>query len=214
MRRPLDPARMPGHATSGGWMRRVRLLAAMVTIGAVLLTGCGSDDGAESTDTEGAAETVPPGEESEPGTDTGSEPDDDSLDGTSGGGVDACAIVETLAVEELLGEAPAPQDDASSDLGAVCVVKAADPESRGTMRLVLETERGPENYEQQKEMLGVDSEPAGFGDQAFHTGPYLFVLKGDTLAFIQVVRDSSKGVAVEDAQLEAAMSTVLESLDA
>ena len=182
--------------------RRGLLAAVAMMTAAVLLTGCGDGD-------DDAAESDPAAE-----TSVSTVPADDagSLDDTSAGDVDACAIVDTLDVEALLGEAPAPQDDETSDLGAVCVVEPADPESRAAMRLVVETKRGPENYAQQKDLLGVDSEPAGFGDEAFHTGPYLFVLDGDTLAFIQVVRDSTKGVAVEDAQLEAAMTTVLEAL--
>jgi hypothetical protein len=194
---------------------RRRLLAAVAVAvavtAAVLLAGCGDGD-EESAKGEPASETsvstVPADEETEPAD--GANP----LDDTSAGGVDACAIVDTLDVEALLGEAPAPRADETSELGAVCVVEPADPESRAAMRLVVEAERGPENYAQQKDLLGVDSEPAGFGDEAFHTGPYLFVLKGETLAFIQVVRDGSKGVAVEDAQLEAAMTTVLEALEA
>jgi hypothetical protein len=184
-------------------------LAAVAMIAAVLLTGCGGDDDAAKDEpaSETSVSTVPADEETGPADDPG------SLDDTSAGDVDACAIVETLDVEGLLGEAPAPRDDETSELGAVCVVEPADAESRAAMRLVVETKRGPENYAQQKELLGVDSEPTGFGDEAFHTGPYLFVLKGDTLAFIQVVRDGTKGVAVEDAQLEAAMTTVLAALE-
>jgi hypothetical protein len=187
------------------------MLTATVVVGAVLLMGCGSDDGDDTSagDAPATEESVP----AEPAEDETDPPaEDESLDETSAGDVDACAIAATLDVEGLLGEAPAPQDDATSEMGAVCVVKAADTESRGSMRLVVETKKGPENYEQQKELLGVDSEPTGFGEQAFHTGPYLFVLEGDTLAFIQVLRDSSKGLAVEDAKLEEAMTLVMEAL--
>ena len=55
-------------------------------------------------------------------------------------------------------------------------------------------------------------EVEGLGDGAFHTGAYLFVLDGDRLVYMQVVQDSANGDGVEDADLEAAMRTVLDNL--
>ena len=116
-----------------------------------------------------------------------------------------------LDVETLIGEPGAPVDD-TSDLGVSCQVAPVDSASDAGLRLTVETQHGPENYAQQKELLGVDSEVGGLGDEAFHTGPYLFVLRGDTLAFLQVLQSVENGFAAEDADLEAAMAIVLAEL--
>jgi hypothetical protein len=78
--------------------------------------------------------------------------------------------------------------------------------------LTINVNSAADNFENQKELFGVDTEATGLGDSAFHSGPYLFVLDGETFFFIQVVRDSSLGVAVDDADLEAAATKVLTAL--
>lgn len=195
-------------------MQQARRLVATIAVVAVLVAGCGgSDDDAADEAADGPVATVPaesepadqPTDETEPAAETG------AGDETSAGDVDACAIVALLDVETLMGEPGAPVDD-TSDLGASCQVEPADAESRAGLRLTVETQRGPENFAQQKELLGVDTEVTGLGDEAFHTGPYLFVLQGDTLAFIQVLQSAENGMAAEDADLEAAMATVLAEL--
>lgn len=193
--------------------RAVGVLAAVLVLAG---TACGSDgsDAADDAGTEAPTATVPPDEpapEQEP--EAPEEPDDGAGEGegTSAGDVDACAIVELLDIETLLGEPGTVVDD-TSDLGASCQVDPVDEASRAGMRLTVEVERGPENYAQQKELLGVDTEVEGLGDEAFHTGPYLFALEGDTLAFLQVLQSMEDGIAADDAALEAAMATVLAEL--
>ncbi|HEX5945901.1 MAG TPA: hypothetical protein VFY82_06465 [Acidimicrobiales bacterium] len=185
-------------------MQTLRRVAATVAVGAIVMAGCGGsdDDAADDAGTADAVTTVPPSEPAEE-ADAGEE--------TSAGDVDACAIVALLDVETLMGEPGAPIDD-TSDLGASCQVAPVNEESDAGLRLTVETQHGPENYAQQKELLGVDTEVSGLGDEAFHTGPYLFVLRGDTLAFLQVLQSVENGFAAEDADLEAAMAIVLAEL--
>jgi hypothetical protein len=79
---------------------------------------------------------------------------------------------------------------------------------------VVSAGQGVEAYASQKETFGVDAEADGLGDEAFHSGPYLFVLRDDTLAFLQVLRDAGAGSpAVDDGELEATMATVLTALE-
>lgn len=188
-------------------MQTLRRVAATVAVGAIVMAGCGGSDDDEAVDV-GTSEPVTSAPESEPAEET--EAPDDAGE-TSAGDVDACAIVALLDVETLMGEPGAPVDDTSA-LGASCQVDPADAESTAGLRLTVETEHGPENYAQQKDLLGIDTEVTGLGDEAFHTGPYLFVLRGDTMAFLQVLQSAENGLAAEDADLEAAMAIVLAEL--
>lgn len=190
-------------------MQQLRRVAITIAVGAIVMSGCGGSDGddeaAGDTGASGPVTTVP-------ASDPADEVDEvDAGEETSAGDVDACAIVALLDVETLMGEPGALVDD-TSDLGASCQVEPVDGESRAGLRLTVETQRGPENYAQQKELMGVDSEVSGLGDEAFHTGPYLYVLRGDTLAFLQVLQSTENGIAADDADLEAAMVTVLAEL--
>jgi hypothetical protein len=193
-------------------MHKLRRVAATIAVGAIVMGGCGGSDG-DDTDTGDAGDA---GTSDPVATAPASEPPDevdevDAGEETSAGDVDACAIVALLDVETLMGEPGAPVDD-TSDLGASCQVEPVDGESNAGLRLTVETQRGPDNYAQQKDLMGVDSEVSGLGDEAFHTGPYLFVLRGDTLAFLQVLQSAENGMAAEDADLEAAMAIVLAEL--
>jgi len=192
-------------------MQMLRRMAAIVAVGGIVMAGCGgSDDGDDDAVDAGTADagaTVPETDpvESDPADEAG------AAEETSAGDVDACAIVALLDLETLMGEPGAPVDDTSA-LGASCQVDPADSASTAGLRLTVETQHGPENYAQQKDLLGVDTEVTGLGDEAFHTGPYLFTLRGDTMAFLQVLQSAENGLAAEDADLEAAMAIVLAEL--
>jgi hypothetical protein len=165
--------------------RRVAWVVA--AIGVALLAGaCGGSDNAESV-----SNAV-------------------SDDGTESRAVlTTCDLLEGVDSGLLLGEsAGEPHPD-----GTVCRVDPADAASRGQLGLVVETDRPDDNFETQREVFGVDTEVAGLGDAAFHSGGYLFVLDGETFFFLQVVRDASLNVGVPDGDLEAAAHTVIENLE-
>lgn len=185
--------------------------AALMAVGLLALAACGDDDdpAAEPEATVDVADltttSAPPDDETDDadGSDDGVSDvvDDAFLD-------DPCPLLEGVDLEALLGE-PAGAPEAGTQ---TCRVQPAAEDSRGNLQLVVATSRAADNYETQQETFGVDSEVAGLGDAAFHSGPYLFVLDGEVLAFVQVIRDSSLGVGVDDADLEAAMATVLDNI--
>ncbi|MGK2948538.1 MAG: hypothetical protein ACSLFP_08180 [Acidimicrobiales bacterium] len=188
-----------------------RITAALMAVGLLALVACGDDDDpVAEPDTTIDVDDL---------TTTSSPPSDDGDDGeTSDDGVsdivddafldDPCPLLEGVDLEALLGE-PAGAPEAGTQ---TCRVQPAAEGSRGNLQLVVATSRAADNYDTQQETFGVDSEVAGLGDAAFHSGPYLFVLDGEVLAFVQVIRDSSLGVGVDDADLEAAMATVLDNI--
>ena len=177
----------------------------------IALAACGSDDGDASTSTTPSVETTVARSTSTSLVPPTAAPDTTPAAGADG--IDACAILESLDPAALLGEpAGAPQGSGSAGLGFSCAIQSASEDTRGATRLTITTNSAAENFEQQKELFGVDTEVDGLGDAAFHSGPYVFVLDGETFFFIQVVRDSSLGVAIEDAELEAAADTVLDAL--
>jgi hypothetical protein len=204
----------------------------MAVVGAVLLTGCGSDDDDRADDKTDAApersttteRTAPststtaepgPGDQPEPG---GPDPDGVTdvgppIDATTGG-PNACAIAETLDLDGLLAEPPAPVDTRAGQDQSVCLVKAADPASKSTVKLVIEPGTGAESYAEAKVELGPAVEPAALGDESFHAGNHLFVLTGDTVVLIQVERRSIKVPSVEDAALEEAATIILDAIGA
>lgn len=136
-------------------------------------------------------------------------------DDTAAAALDACAILESLDPSALLGEpAGEPEGSGGDTFGSTCGIESASEDTRGATRLTISTNSAADNFENQKELFGVDTEVSGLGDTAFHSGPYLFVLDGETFFFIQVVRDFSLGVAIDDAELEAAATKVLAALEA
>jgi hypothetical protein len=187
-------------------MRTTRWMTALMAVGLLATTACGGDDGA--ADDPEATATVPVDETT---TTTAGEGDDGVSDVVDEAFLDdACPLLGGIDLAALLGE-PAGEPEASSQ---VCRVRPASADSRGNLQLVVATSRAADNYETQQETFGVDTEVDGLGDAAFHSGPYLFVLDGDVLAFMQVIRDSTLGIAVDDSDLEAAMSTVLANIAA
>jgi hypothetical protein len=199
---------------------------------ALVMAACGSDDG----DTATTAEPVPAtestveatsatteetvGETDAPPTTPEATTGEPAPESTSIGdeapdeAIDACAILESLDPAALLGEpAGEPEGSGSATFGFTCGIESASEATRGATRLTISTNSAAENFEKQKDLFGVDTEVTGLGDAAFHSGPYLFVLHGETFFFIQVVRDSSLGVAIDDAELEVAATKVLAALD-
>ena len=197
-----------------------RSLALVLALGAgvLLASGCGSDDdgdGAEGVEAEAAPTSTAAGGD---GTAPGDTPPDGTAPadgaGTAGaptGDVDACAALAGVDLEALVAEPVTPPESSVDMMGASCTVDPVGDSSAG-LRLIVTDQSPAENFENQREVLGVDSELDGLGDEAFHTGPYLFVLDGDRLVFLQVVRDAATGAGVDDAELEATMRTVLANL--
>lgn len=185
--------------------RRAAWLVAALEI--TLLAGScgGSDDDAETS-------ASPPSSDDETASSTTS-PDSAAAEGATGepsaGGSDVCALLEGVDASALLGE---PAGQPRSD-GTVCRVAPTNADSRGQFGLVVETDRPADNFETQQEVFGVDTEVAGLGDAAFHSGGYLFVLDGGTFFFLQAVRDASLGLGVPDGELEAAARTVIGNLE-
>jgi hypothetical protein len=215
-------------------MRRV---AALMMLVAAVMGGCGSDDDAEVTSDSTASsvtkESVPTTEADTTTADT-TEPVTASAaattepvmltetDATLGvttppvaaGERDPCGLLASVDLDGLLGEPAGTPVGETSDLGDTCTVEAmAAEESRGAIALSVSTGRAEDNFATQQDVLGVDAEINGLGDAAFHTGPYVVVRSGDTLFFIQVVRDAAVGFAVPDEDMEAAAQQILVNLD-
>lgn len=193
----------------------------------IVMAACGSDDGGADTTmastVAGVDPTTTPATASEtdaPQTTAVATTEQDVQAPTTEGddeapsaAIDVCAILESLDPSALLGEpAGEPEASGSDTFGFTCGIESASEETRGATRLTISTNSAADNFENQKELFGVDTEVSGIGDMAFHSGPYLFVLDGETFFFIQVVRDSSLGVAIDDAELEAAAMKVLAAL--
>lgn len=192
-----------------------RSLALALALGAGLLlaSGCGSDDDrddAESVESEDTSGTTAAGaDDTEPAD---GEADDTADDDTEAAGdVDPCDALAGVDAEALVGEPVAAPQSETDIAGDSCLVDAASGSNTG-LRLIISDNSAAENFENQRQNFGVDSEVEGLGDGAFHTGAYLFVLDGDRLVYMQVVQDSANGDGVEDADLEAAMRTVLDNL--
>jgi hypothetical protein len=204
----LDPIAAPRYPVS---LRR--LLAALSLVGALLGAGCGSSEDSADPSAPPAAEEGRSGSIASDDGDAGEGPAPETDEPAEADGtVDPCALLAGLDLEGLLATPPGDPEGEDDPLGAFCVVEAADDTSRAQARLVVVTDRAADNYETQKEVFGGDSEVSGLGDAAFHSGPYLFVLDGDTLFFLQVVRDASTGPGVDDADLEVAARQVLQDL--
>jgi hypothetical protein len=211
VREPTRRAIIPrGIHGSGGDVRLITTLVAAAFLAVGALAACGDDDGETSAETD-ATTAVPAAE----GTTTAPAGDGDDEGSSSGGGgmflEEVCPLLEGVDVDGLLGEEGGEPQPSSG----VCRIRPASEDSSGNLQLVVNTDRGGSNFDRQKELFGVDSEVDGLGDEAFRSGAYLFVRTGDTLVFMQVVRDAGLGAGgVDDARLEAAMTTVLENLDA
>jgi hypothetical protein len=193
--------------------QRSLALALVLGAGLLLASGCGSDDDGDDADgveaedtpttTAGADDTAP---------DTASDDGEgEGAEGSASGDVDACAALAGVDIEALVGEPVMPPDGSTDMMGAACNVDPVSESSAG-LRLIVSDQEPEDNYANQQETFGVDTEVEGLGDKAFHTGPYLFVLAGDQLVFLQVVQDAATGAGVDDADLEAAMQTVLDNL--
>lgn len=177
----------------------------------VVASGCGGDDGDDSDIA--AATTVAPDATTED-TAPVDEPADDGADegaedGTAGG--DACALLEGVDLDDLLGEPAGEPNDASTAMGLACTVPMATGGSGGAT-LAVTSDRSAENYENQQELFGVDEEVAGLGDAAFRSGGYLFVLDGERFVRLQVIQDAEAGAGVEHEKMVAAMEVILEHL--
>jgi hypothetical protein len=201
--------------------RRVRAAGLLLALGAMLTVACGSTSSTDLGAGGGTGATAPveptadpsPTADGAPGTDGTSEGTTPSSGkgATPPGAVDPCGVLAGIDVAALVGE-PVAEPKGSDDLiGATCRVDPVSDSSAG-LRVVVSDQEPEDNFENQRDVLGVDTEAKGIGDRAFHTGPYLVVLDGDRLVMIQVVRDSGTGFGVPDADLEAAARTILDNL--
>lgn len=175
-------------------------VTAAIALMALAGAGCGGDDGTEPTS---APDTVAPAETEPPVA-----PGDDA----SASEVDACGLLAGVDLEVLLGE-PASEPVGS---GSSCQVDPVAADSSGSLRVEVTAPGGSENYEQQKGFLGVDREVEGLGDDAFLSGTFLNVLVGETRVLLAAVNDPllPADARVEPAEIEAAMTVMLENLAA
>lgn len=172
----------------------------IVALVAAVLAACGGDDegGASPPDTAAAADDPAAG-------------DDAADDGAGGAGIDACGLLDGIDVDGLLGQPAGQPSDDSTSMGAACSVQPAD--GSGGLSLAVTAERPADNFETQRELLGVDAEVDGLGDAAFHGGGHFVVLDGERLVRLQVVRDSGLGAGpVTQAEIETSMATILGNL--
>lgn len=197
-------------------------LATGLVVAGIALSGCGSDTAADDAGEASNATLVSDDTVEAPlTTDTadiedtiaGTVPTEPSTPATAPTSAsDPCDVLAGVDLEALVGE-PVTEPNGSDDLmGASCRVDPVS-DSHAGLRVVVSDQEAADNFENQREVLGVDTEAAGIGDKAFHTGPYLIVLDGDRLVLIQVVRDSAEGFGVPDADLEAAAQTILANLN-
>ena len=185
----------------------------------MVAVGCGSggptelaaDDAPVSTTAVATtAEPAPTADDGGAG-DTSGSTGGTARDGAGTDDADPCAVLAGIDLAALVGE-PVAEPKGSDDLvGASCRVEPMSGSSAG-LRVVVSDQEPADNFEKQRDVLGVDSEVSGIGDEAFHTGPYLIVRAGDRLVILQVIRDSGTGFAVPDADLEAAAQTILANL--
>src|SRR3546814_13947562 len=91
-------------------------------------------------------------------------------------------------------------------MGAACTV-AYGTGGSGGVSFAVTTSRSAENYDNQQELFGVDEELTGLGDKAFRSGGYLFVLDGELLVRLQVVRNADHGHRPHPAPMQPAMDT-------
>lgn len=189
----------------------------MLVVGVLIAAACGSS-GSGSTEAGASGDTtVPVDTAAGPSTSEEDGPDDTGSSTTASraasGDADPCVALAGVDLAALVGE-PVGEPNGSQDLmGDSCRVDPVSDSSAG-LRLVYSDQKAADNFENQREVLGVDTEAPGLGERAFHTGPYVLVLDGDQLVMLQVIRDSATGFAVPDAELEAAMVTILDNLAA
>lgn len=177
----------------------------IVALAAAVLAACGGDDegGASPPDTVAAADDPAAGDDAAG--------DGAAGDGAAGAGIDACGLLDGVDVDGLLGQPAGQPSDDSTSMGAACSVQPAD--GSGGLSLAVTAERPVDNFETQRELLGVDAEVDGFGDAAFHGGGHFVVLDGEHLVRLQVVRDSGLGAGpVTQAEIETSMATILGNL--
>lgn len=126
--------------------------------------------------------------------------------------LDACALLEGADLEAILGAPAAAGESEFLGHGHTCRIEALGEDWRASLTLRISTSHGPENYDGQRESVGVDAEVTGLGDAAFHSGPYLGVLLGDRFLLLHVLADASSDFRAADEDLEAAMATVVAAL--
>ena len=118
-----------------------------------------------------------------------------------------CVLLEGIDVAALLGEDPGAPEEGNG----VCKIEPADAASPASLVLqVVDGANGATFYERDRDLLGVSSEIADLGDEAYFAGKRVNVLVRGTYVYLQVLRDPAGGAGqVDDAELVDATATVL-----
>jgi hypothetical protein len=212
-------------------MRTRAMAIAAASSLAFSLAGCGSDEDAtadetspvvaEPADTEpadAAPDTEPPATDPPDTENTdaaASDTDSPTTDAPATGGAgydDPCELLVGVDLDALLGEPVGTPEGELNDIADMCSADMVNEESRGSVALSVTTNSAADNYVNLEELFGVDTEISGLGDQAFHSGPYVVVLAGDTLVNFQVIRDAAFGLGVPDPDMEVAAAQILANL--
>lgn len=206
------------------WLSRDNLVqrCAPALLGVLALAGCnaaGDDTAAKTaeasiaamstTDAPAAAPTsaseAPSAVDNSQSAATSTAPSPAGADGSP-----ICALLEGVDFAAVIGEpvqpaAPKPGDE------NVCLVEASAPESTAQVSLSLFTSNAAQRFAESEAMFGADSRVAGFGDDAFHSGPVLAVLDGDRMYLLWLLGDA--GGDISDSELEAVMTQILAAAD-
>lgn len=202
----------------------------IAVVAALCLAACGSDaDEGTATDETVADTTVtdtaavatdPPATDPVDTQPADTEPadteptDSPTTDAPATGGSydDPCELLAGVDLDAVLGEPAGTPEGELNDIADMCTVESTSEGTRGSLVLSVSTNSAADNFVNLEELFGVDAEITGLGDQAFHSGPYVIVLAGDTLVNFQAIRDASIGFAVPDPDAEAAVAQILTNL--
>lgn len=166
---------------------------------------------AEPADTE-PADTEPADTEDTDAAPPATESPTTDAPATGGGYDDPCELLVGVDLDALLGEPVGSPVGELNDIADMCRAEMVNADSRGSLALSVTTNSAADNYVNLEELFGVDEEITGLGDQAFHSGPYVVVLAGDTLVNFQVIRDAAFGFGVPDPDMEVATAQILANL--
>lgn len=221
---PLLPPRTirtstPAPVTTPAQGRCLRRLAATLVVAPLIVFGAGCGSGGDATtaggpDTTGTADvSTTAAKASTASNSNGSTtPGSDAAVAEVDADVDACALLEGVDIESIIGVpvAEAVTEETYGDF--VCDVRPADPSVRAQFKVVVDTDNGASNYPRQYDMAADPEEVTGLGDQAFRAGPNLFVLDGSTLVHVNVVRAETASGELTTEQLTAALKPVVDGL--
>lgn len=132
-------------------------------------------------------------------------------DGVSAAAGSACALLGLIDVEALVGEPVGGGVSDEDGTNSECEVAPLDADSTAFASLSIDRGDAAQQFAETKEIFGVDAQVDGLGDDAFHSGPVLAVLSGDRTYVLWIMGDIMLGANVDDADMEAAMTQILEA---